>query len=85
MKGRMQMREGSERPDVAGPEARGASGEVLRALSDRLEGIDEEMRETLLTKAFLLLADAHGDLETVLACVEEAAAHALCGDRDDAA
>lgn len=46
---------------------------VFPHLTDRLDAVGEEMREVFLVKAFLLLADAHGDVRTVLDCLEEAA------------
>lgn len=46
---------------------------VFPHLADRLDGVGQDMRETFLVKAFLLLADAHGDVRTALECLEEAA------------
>jgi|GEM_PF-2491188 len=46
---------------------------VFPHLADRLDAVGEEMREVFLVKAFLLLADAHGDTRTVLDCLDEAA------------
>ena len=46
---------------------------VFPHLADRLDAVGEDMREVFLVKAFLLLAVAHGDVRTVLDCLEEAA------------
>ena len=43
-------------------------------LADHIDGMPREARERFLTKAFLLLADAHGGLDVVLRCLDEAAA-----------
>lgn len=47
---------------------------LFPTLADRLDAIATDMREVFLLKAFLLLADAHGDVRTAIACLEEAAA-----------
>lgn len=60
-----------------------AAERLLPHLIDRLDGIHADARESLLTKAFLLLADAHGDVTTAIACIEEAAG-AGHGAQDDA-
>ncbi|MGP9820213.1 hypothetical protein ACTZWW_09365 [Salinarimonas sp. NSM] len=64
-------------------DGRGGTAErLLPHLNARLDGTHEEGREPLLLKAFLLLADAHGDLGTALRCLEEAAVGGH-GARDD--
>jgi hypothetical protein len=45
-------------------------------LAQRLDATPGEGRERLLVKAFLLLADAHGDIDDALWSLDEAAA---CG------
>lgn len=56
---------------------------IFPHLSERLEAVGEEMREVFLVKAFLLLADAHGDVRTALSCLEEAATSGHGHTRDD--
>ncbi len=56
-----------------GESGREGSGGLFPRLAEHLENLDEDMREIFLMKAFLLLADAHGDASTALACLEEAA------------
>ena len=43
-------------------------------LADHIDRTPPAARERFLTKAFLLLADAHGGLDVVLRCLDEAAA-----------
>lgn len=45
---------------------------VFEALTERLERMETEARELFLMKAYLLLAEAHGELETVLAVLDDA-------------
>ncbi|MGJ3263010.1 MAG: hypothetical protein ACFE0R_07225 [Salinarimonas sp.] len=60
-----------------------ATNRLLSHLSTRLDGLDAEVRESLLVKAFMLLADAHGDVATAITCLEEAASSGH-GAQDDA-
>lgn len=43
-------------------------------LADHIDRTPREARERFLAKAFLLLADAHGGLDVVLLCLDQAAA-----------
>jgi hypothetical protein len=56
---------------------------VFPHLADRLDAVGDEMREVFLVKAFLLLADAHGDARTALECLEEAATSGHASGRAD--
>jgi hypothetical protein len=42
-------------------------------LADHIDRTPREARERFLTKAFLLLADAHGGIDVALRCLAEAA------------
>jgi hypothetical protein len=48
-------------------------------LADHIDRTPREARERFLTKAFLLLADAHGGVEVALRCLEDAALHPVDG------
>jgi hypothetical protein len=60
-------------PEGSGTLDRNGLEALFPMLADRLDTIAGDMREVFLIKAFLLLADAHGDARTALACLEEAA------------
>ncbi|GGK49649.1 hypothetical protein [Salinarimonas ramus] len=66
----------------SGERGRGTAQALMPHLSDRLDTIPEDHRESMLVKAYLLLAEAHGDLATAVACLEDAARIGH-GARDD--
>ncbi len=48
-------------------------------LAQQIDAVPREARERFLVKAFLLLADKHGDVATAISCLEEAALQPTAG------
>ncbi len=67
----------SQQPELgrAGLEA------LFPKLAEHIDATPPAARERFLAKAFLLLADAHGGLDTALRCLDDARASAAPGGR----
>lgn len=50
---------------------------LVQRIADRIDATPPAARERLLVKAFLLLADRHGDVDAAIRSVDDAAE---CGD-----
>lgn len=48
---------------------------LIQRLAERIDATAPDRRERFLTKAFMLLADRHGHLDSALASLDDAARH----------